>query len=95
MPPEVQKEIEALRREIAQIREDSKRDIREHQHNGLQAQLVDLDVGIDGLFETVSVAPTNIPKSIYDQVKVYRSGATLRLYIYDVDNQAWRYVALT
>ena len=33
------------------------------------------NTGIIGLFETVSVAPTGIPLSPYDQIKLYISGS--------------------
>ena len=50
---------------------------------------------IYGTFPTVSVAPTFVPRKLYEQIVVYKSGATLRLYVYDVDNRAWRYTTLT
>lgn len=43
--------------------------------------------GIIGLFETVSVAPTGIPLSPYDQIKIARISGTSYLYIYDNVNK--------
>lgn len=48
-----------------------------------------------GLFETVSAAPTGIPKTWFDQIKIYTNGATLRLYWYDATNATWHYVTAT
>lgn len=57
--------------------------------------LVNFNTDIEGLFETVSVVPTLIPKSPYDQVKFYSNSTTYRLYIYDSVNNVWRYATLT
>lgn len=43
--------------------------------------------------QPVSVVPTNVPKNFLQQIEIYESGATRRLYIYV--NGTWRYVALT
>jgi hypothetical protein len=48
-----------------------------------------------GLIPTISSAPTYIPKRFADQFRIYANGVTYRLYIYDVSNATWRYVALT
>ncbi len=50
---------------------------------------------ISSVIQTVSVVPTWIPKKLYEQVVIYVSGATYRLYVYDTVNNAWRYAALT
>lgn len=50
---------------------------------------------IFGLFQTVSAAPTATPKNWFGQIVYYKSGGTLRLYIYDVTNHTWSYTALT
>lgn len=50
---------------------------------------------IFGMFETVSAVPTGQPNKAIDQIKIYVSGATLRLYIYDINNNTWRYAGLT
>ena len=48
-----------------------------------------------GMIKVVSTAPTYVPKKFFDQVLLYASGATYRLYIYDNVNNAWRYTTLT
>jgi len=48
---------------------------------------------IMGLFEVVSSAPSHQPKRFYDQIKIYKSGATRRLYWYDQNAGEWVYVA--
>lgn len=50
---------------------------------------------LQGVIQTVSTAPTHIPKKFSEQILIYRSGATIRLYVYDTVNNAWRYTALT
>lgn len=68
--------------------------IATHVH-GADAQAVGLNIGISGLFEVVSAPPTNVPKSPFDQVKIYINSTTYRLYVYDYTNTTWHYVALT
>lgn len=48
-----------------------------------------------GKVKTSSSIPTYTPKNISEQIIIYVSGATIRLYIYDFTNNSWRYVALT
>lgn len=85
---ELKKRIEALENKEAD-------DIRNHDHSGLQAQAIDWSTNITGLFETVSVAPTNVPKSPYDQVKIYVNSTTYRIYWYDSTGHVWHYVTAT
>lgn len=52
---------------------------------------------LQGLIEVVSAVPTHTPTNVYDQVKIYVSGATYRLYICDYTTHpvTWHYVVLT
>ena len=50
---------------------------------------------ISGILKTTDTAPTHTPKRFSEQFIIYANGATYRLYIYDIVNKAWRYVALT
>jgi len=50
---------------------------------------------IFGMFQAISVIPTVTPKSFADQIQIYTSGATYRVYVYDVINNTWRYATLT
>lgn len=83
MNDDEKREFEQLKRDL----EDLKRNI-DNPH-------IELDTDLFGLFQTVSVAPTTVPKIAYDQIQIYKNGATLRLYVYDAANQGWRYTALT
>jgi hypothetical protein len=65
-----------------------------HQHKGTDTPKIDFK-DIDGYIETLNSVPTHTPKVIYDAIKLYASGATYRLYLYDFKNGAWRYVNLT
>lgn len=48
-----------------------------------------------GMFKTVSVVPTSTPKNWFDQIQLYKNGGTLKVYIYDVTNAAWRQWTVT
>lgn len=48
-----------------------------------------------GAFKTVSVAPTAMPKKVGEQIVLYVSGGTKRLYIANLSANVWYYVNLT
>lgn len=48
-----------------------------------------------GGLSTTSSVPTHVPKTLQEQLVIYVNGATLRLYVYDIINNTWRYTALT
>lgn len=50
---------------------------------------------LQGTFRTVSVAPTDKPKSVVDQIVIYKNGTTYRLYWYDTANDQWHYITAT
>jgi len=50
---------------------------------------------IVGMFTTVDAVPISTPTSLKNQVKIYKSGATRRLYWYDSVEQEWVYTAGT
>lgn len=50
---------------------------------------------ITNFLRLVSAAPTNVPRTLNEQVVIYINSGTYRLYLYDFTNNAWRYVALT
>lgn len=59
-------------------------------------QRKDVDIlTLIGLIPTVSSAPTYVPRKFAEQIVLYASGGTYRLYIYDITNAAWRYATLT
>lgn len=61
----------------------------------LENKRVNLNTDVFGLFENVTAVPTGIPHDVYDQIKIYNSGGTYRLYWYDITSAAWRYAAGT
>jgi len=75
----------------------SKKFINEKAKNEIQIENKDFILlrNIRELIPTVSSAPTYTPSKFSEQFRIYTNGATLRLYIYDTTNAAWRYVALT
>lgn len=69
-------------------------DIKNHDHNGENSQRIALD-SLTGLIGTISTVPTFKPTKISDQIVIYVSGGTKRLYIYDTSTKAWMYTTLT
>jgi len=69
-------------------------DVRKHTHNGVNSVNINIK-DLSGFIRTVSAVPSWVPTNFYDQLAIYKNGATIRLYIYDVKNKAWRYTALT
>lgn len=63
----------------------------------LEQKPVNLNSDIVGLFQTTTAVPasTDIPNTIYDQIRIYKSGTTYRLYWYDAQNSEWRYATGT
>lgn len=61
----------------------------------IENKRINIDTDVFGLFETVSAVPAGIPQTVYDQVKIYVNGATLRLYWYDSVAHVWHYVTAT
>ena len=86
----IEQKLQELERQIQEYRQE----LRDHRHNGLGTLRLNL-TDVDGLIKTVSTAPTHTPKNQQEQVILYTSGATYRIYFYDNSNGAWRYVALT
>jgi len=50
---------------------------------------------IFGSFEVVSAVPTEVPIRLDQQIKIYVSGGTSRLYIFDTSTATWKYTSLT
>lgn len=50
---------------------------------------------IFGNIEVVSAIPTETPIRFDQQIKIYVSGATYRLYVYDNVANNWKYTSLT
>lgn len=61
----------------------------------LENKPMTLETDLIGLFETVSAIPTGIPRTLYDQIKIYVNSTTLRLYWYDANAHVWHYVTAT
>lgn len=56
---------------------------------------INFNTDLIGLFQTVSAAPTGVPVSPYEQVKIYVNSTTYRLYWYDSVGHVWHYVTAT
>lgn len=46
-------------------------------------------------FRLVASVPTAAPRNYYESIVIYKSGTTYRLYVYEENNQVWKYTALT
>lgn len=60
-----------------------------------RATRINLNTDIIGLFETVTVAPTLIPTSPYEQVKLAVISGTYYIYAYNTSSKTWKRVAIT
>ena len=47
------------------------------------------------IFKHITSAPTHSPRDPLERIKIYKSGSTYRIYIYDEVADAWHYVNLT
>ena len=95
--PQLEQRIEDLSRESGDLKrqlDQLQQMFTMHNHTGIDTQRVSI-WDLFALFETITTTPTLVPNTIFDQVKVYRSGSTYRLYIYDTLAGAWRYATLT
>jgi len=81
--------LQELERRIASLEEDKTVSKYDNPFSYVDIQ------NITGFVQIVASAPSGAPKSLYDQIKLYISGGTYRLYIYDYSNGAWRYATLT
>jgi hypothetical protein len=52
-------------------------------------------LNLEKVLKEVSTAPTYIPRTKNDQIVLYKSGATIRVYFYLPIDQSWRYATLT
>lgn len=68
----------------------------EEHSSGLNFRQEEININnIIGMFEVVDTAPTAKPTNLKNQIKIYRNGATKRLYWYDQVNDSWDYVSGT
>lgn len=68
--------------------------VADHRHDGEDLPSIKLQ-DIINFFPSTSSAPVDPPKRFADQVRMYSNAGIYRLYIYDIVDKAWRYVALT
>lgn len=61
----------------------------------VQNTRINFNTDLIGLFQTVSVVPTAVPQSPYQQIKIYVNSTTYRLYVYDGVGRVWHYATLT
>ena len=71
----------------------SRNDVRRHTHDGTNSEQISIRT-LSGFIQTVAAVPAWTPRNLFEQVAIYKSGATIRLYIYDSANNAWRYATL-
>lgn len=76
------------------VDERDQTDVSKHRHDGADSENINI-ADLEGFIRTVSAVPTWTPTVFSEQMVVYKNGATIRFYIYDTLNKAWRYTALT
>jgi len=64
--------------------------IQEHFHSGIDSRSLKLD-NLFGMFRTVDTAPTHTPRNLFEQIMIFKTGTTYRLYWYDTMNNEWHY----
>lgn len=66
--------------------------VPDHRHDGNDGTSKIRIRDLEGRFDVVSVAPTNVPgNNIWEQIKIYENGGTIRLYFYDWKANVWRF----
>ena len=88
--PDVAGQVTQLTARVEQLQAE----LRSHRHGDSLSTRTNLQ-DLLGLIEVVSMIPTVAPTGIWGQVKIYVSGGTKRLYIYDYIGHGWYYTALT
>lgn len=89
--PQANIDPQAIAQDEREIRTES------HLHDGMDSPRLALQ-SLIGLIEVVSTVPTGVPKTFFQQVKLYSNGGTRRVYFYVTDSVgsgAWRYATLT
>lgn len=82
-------EIETLKNEI----EDFHAEYVNHQHLGEDDVRVNFS-DLDGNIQVVDVVPTETPRDVNEQIKIYVNGADSRLYMYDNIANSWIFTTL-
>lgn len=85
--PDYKEEIEALRTEIE----------AEHSHKGIDTPRIHTDDLVDDsdFIKFVSSIPSGEPSHFLERIQLYISGNTVRLYIWDTENSAWKFAPMT
>lgn len=81
--------LQELERRIAKLEDDSTISKYDNPFDYIDVK------NITSFIEVVGTVPAGSPKNYFDQFKIYISGGTLRFYMYDYVNNAWRYATLT
>ena len=87
---ELVQQVSDLANKLEELRLLEADDIKTHQHDGLLSSRTNFQDLLGGL-QTTSAVPTDTPRDIFDWVRVYKSGSSYRLYVYDGLNNVWKY----
>jgi len=85
-------QIQQLQGQISSLQ--SQLDALQKQTNNFDSARVNL-FDLFGTFPTVKAAPTLVPSTPYDQVKIAHISSTWYLYIYDTVGAVWKKVTLS
>lgn len=59
-----------------------------------RATRINFNTDIIGLFETVTIAPTLVPTSPYEQIKLANISGTFYIYAYNTNSKTWKRVVI-
>lgn len=71
------------------VKRGKQSNVVDHKHDGEDLDRIDLR-DIKNFIEVVPAAPSNPPKTFFDQIKIFINAGTPELHVYDYVNQAWR-----
>ncbi len=60
----------------------------------IENKRINFNTDLIGLFETVTVAPTLIPTSPYEQIKLANISGTFYIYAYNTNSKTWKRVVI-
>lgn len=61
----------------------------------MENKRINFNTDLIGLFETLTAAPTGIPTSPFEQIKLANISGTFYIYAYNTNSKTWKRVAIT
>lgn len=83
----IQDQIDNLQQQIEELKQN------QFAQQSLQNDYINIQ-NITDFIESVSAVPTHIPRTLYEQIKLYKSGGIIKLYVYDYKTSVWHYATM-